>query len=708
MNRGGRIGILLVAVATVAVSYTVATSPTGTITPPVPTPVDDRFDPQNQPEAQAVALRSFDDCGELLTYLRDEASSRVGAYGLLYGGVMVRAVAAAAEDALGAPQAAPAPGEGGTGGVDFSITNVQEAGVDEPDLIKTDGQAIFAVRGDTVFAVDVSGEKPAIAGSLKLEETYATQMLLSGDRLIVIAPNSYGIAYGGGPRVGIAESVAVPDEEAGGGTGSTGSGGSADDPVSDAPIEQWRDRTALHVIDVSDPGSMSIVKTLWVEGSYVSARMVGDIVRVVIRTAGPAIEPVFPTDGTERAVKEAEQKNREAIKTSTLEQWLPRYAVTDAAGEPADEGRSLAPCGTVRHPAEFSGVEMVTVMTVDPADPKPRNTETVVGTGEIVYASPTSLYVTSTNWQDQVVLRDGAQDEAPEITTQIHRFDITDPERARYVASGEVNGVLLNQWSMSEHEGNLRVVTTLGQWTGDSVTRVEVLGQQGPLLERIGRVGGLGKGEQVQAVRFIGDLGYVVTFRQVDPLYVVDLSDPADPRVAGELKIPGFSSYLHPVGDGLLLGVGQNATKEGQSLGVQASLFDVTDPSDPRRIATLELAANSYTEVQNNPLAFLWWEAKRLAVFPLSAWNGAGSYQGAVGLRVQTDAIARAGSIEHPLERPDPFGGPEGPEYFYDGSPQIERAVVIGDSLYTLSGVGLLQSDIDSFADQTWVPWTTK
>ena len=143
-------------------------------------------------------------------------------------------------------------------------------------------------------------------------------------------------------------------------------------------------------------------------------------------------------------------------------------------------------------------------------------------------------------------------------------------------------GVLLSQWSLSEWEGALRVASTEQPvwWGGprtESETTVTTLGQRGDALVRLGRVGGLGKGERVYAVRFIGDVGYVVTFRQVDPLYTLDLSAPSQPVVRGELKIRGYSAYLHPVGDDLLLGIGQDADDDGRVVGAQASLFDVSD-----------------------------------------------------------------------------------------------------------------------------------
>ena len=149
----------------------------------------------------------------------------------------------------------------------------------------------------------------------------------------------------------------------------------------------------------------------------------------------------------------------------------------------------------------------------------------------------------------------------------------------------------------------------------------------------IGSVGGLGKTEQIRAVRFLGDTGYVVTFRQTDPLYVIDLTDPANPVLDGELKIPGYSAYLHPVGDGLLLGVGQDATDSGQTLGTQLSLFDVSDPTNPQQIDTLAIGGSS--EVEWDHKAFLYWPEDGTIVLPVSpGWNNCSSDEAVPGREI--------------------------------------------------------------------------
>jgi uncharacterized secreted protein with C-terminal beta-propeller domain len=209
---------------------------------------------------------------------------------------------------------------------------------------------------------------------------------------------------------------------------------------------------------------------------------------------------------------------------------------------------------------------------------------------------------------------------------------------------------------------------------------VTVLDERQGALRQIGQVDGLGKGERIFAVRFIGPAGYVVTFRQVDPLYVVDLERPAHPVVRGELKIRGYSAYLHPVGPGLLLGVGQDATDAGAQLGTQLSLFDVSDPSNPRRLHQAAVAgASSQAEFDHH--AFLWWAPRDLAVVPLNVFDGQ-SFQGAAGFRVQREAgIAQVGRASH------------------ENSP-IQRSFVLGGRLFTLSDAGIEANSLDDLAEQ--------
>jgi uncharacterized secreted protein with C-terminal beta-propeller domain len=279
------------------------------------------------------------------------------------------------------------------------------------------------------------------------------------------------------------------------------------------------------------------------------------------------------------------------------------------------------------------------------------------------------------------------------MTTAVHRFDISQPGQTTYSASGEVPGYVIGQFALSELGGVLRMASTDSPvwWSGappqETQSYVSTLKQSGGELLPLGRVGGIGRGERIQAVRVLGDAGYVVTFRQVDPLFTIDLSQPAAPRVAGELKLLGYSAYLHPLGDGLLLGVGQDATSQGSRLGTQLSLFDVSDLAHPLRLAQRAVGSSSSSEVEYDHHAFLYWPPEKLAVIPVSIYDGGSNpFTGAIGFRVGTTQIDEVGRITH------------------DGA-GVRRSVVIGDRLFTISDQGAQASTLSSLADEAWVPF---
>ena len=169
---------------------------------------------------------------------------------------------------------------------------------------------------------------------------------------------------------------------------------------------------------------------------------------------------------------------------------------------------------------------------------------------------------------------------------------------------GRSAGTVKDRWSFSEHDGRLRVAAELPDAQGPVDNGVLVLAERDGRLVETGRVDGLGRGESIRSVRWFGDLAIVVTFRQTDPLYTVDLADPDRPRVVGELQVPGFSSYLHPVGGGLLVGVGHDATADGSDLGAQAATFDLHDLSAVRRVDTLGFGPSTDVSAGVDPRAF--------------------------------------------------------------------------------------------------------
>ena len=446
-------------------------------------------------------------------------------------------------------------------------------------------------------------------------------------------------------------------------------------------------------IDISDSDEPELSKTLRIDGRYVSSRMVDGAVRLVVSAGYNGFAWIYPDGGGLRAEREAGVRNREIIENSTVENWLPYYMITDHEGRDqiTEEGTLLA-CSRTNHPDEFSGFTTLSLVTLGTNDLTVVDATGVFADGDIVYSSGKATYVATSRWVDPIVFEQGERPAG--TTTMIHKFALSD-EGADYRASGAVPGYMLSQWSMSEHDGYLRVASTDTPewWDGpESESMVTVLSTAGDELRTVGSVDGLGRGERIYSVRFFGDLGYVVTFRQVDPLYVIDLSNPERPMVRGELKIPGYSAYLHPVGDDALLGVGQDADLDGRVLGLQASLFDISDPDDPARIDRYTME-NGHSEVEWDHHAFLHDPSTGLTVFPYERWDDgkAGlSPTGALVLRVTEDGIGETGAISH---------DPDGSKWWMP----IRRSLLINGNLVTVSEAGVMVSDSDTLETLDWV-----
>jgi Beta propeller domain len=571
-------------------------------------------------------FQTFDGCKSLLAYLQESALQRVGPYGfntgfgypMSSGGVMEGNLVSAATTA--APAAAvPASKNSAPSGAAFdsSGTNTQEAGVDEGDTVENDGRYVYAVvEGTKLHVVDTTNASKVASVDLPQGQQ---QIILDGKRLVVVTGGWGDMqvrAFGSMPYPG-------------------GNGGSA---------------STISVFDVTDPTKPSMTSQSTLEGNALAVRSSGSTVRIVVRSGfGDRLPLLQPAVGGKAAEEKAKALNEQAIRDSKIEDWLPR----SATGKPGSIGTpaSAVECNQMGKPAEFAGLGLTWVASVDlkTDSPKVVGSAGVVAEGSTVYSSEKSLYVSTTRWQESP--DPSVQPINPEpLKTAIHAFDF-DGEMVTYKASGLVDGVLLNSYSMSERNGNLRVATTeqAGDFGSASSSSVRVLARQGDGLESIGSVTGLGVTEQIYAVRFIGDLGYVVTFRQTDPLYVIDLKDPTKPAVAGELKIPGFSSYLHPFGEGYLLGVGQSATDEGRTTGAQLSLFDVRDPSKPTQVATLPVG-QGFTEAQYDPKAFLLWDKTGQVVVPVQGYGQPGQFTGAIVAQATTTSLTEQGQIKGLLQ----------------------------------------------------------
>ncbi|HEX3311500.1 MAG TPA: beta-propeller domain-containing protein, partial [Streptosporangiaceae bacterium] len=639
-------------------------------------------------------LMSFHGCGDELAALRRAAEASVGPFGLPGVAGSAEGTAYPAGRAAGAPAAA---GEGAraaaapataapTAAPAYSGTNDYQAGVDEPDLVKTDGRRIVTVAGGVLQVIDAASR--TVTGRLDLDAVGAgigyqpANLLLSGDHALLLS--------GGGPVAG--------------------SAGGAPPPV-------FGSRLLL----VGLAGHPQVMSSYRIEGSLLDARQIGSAVRVVIGSQPRLNFPAQPY-GTTDAQRVA--ANQAVIRHAGLDAWLPHYEET--SGSVTSTGHIS--CSAVSRPATYSGANLLTVLTFDLASDAlgSGGGVAIVADGSTVYGTGSSLYVASDGRWQAGAPKGGAGASMPgssaagQPQTEIYRFDMTRPGPPRFAAGGSVPGYLLDQYALSEWRGYLRIATTTGSsWAiadgpppgaQTSSSAVYVLSTRGPVMRLAGHIAGLGLTERIYAVRFMGPLGYVVTFRQTDPLYTLDLSDPAQPRLRGAVALTGYSAYLHPASDSRLIGIGRQADAMGHVGGTQVSLFDVSDPAAPTRLATFALAAAvSVSDAEFDPHAFLYWPGSHLVVVPVqvpgpvpatpvtptgAARPAYGLHSGALVLRIDDSGITEAGLVSQPV-----IGNANGLAWF----PPIERSLIISQTLWTISNAGAMASDLTTLRQLAWI-----
>lgn len=547
-------------------------------------------DPLAPPARAEDALTSFEGCAELLDWYVSHGVKDVGPYG--WDGPYP--IAYAAEGFATRDQAA-------TGSATDSATgtNTQEQDVDEPDVAKTNGTLVVRVTDNdrTVSVIDVTGSEPRTLGRYRLPaDGFNAELLLVGDRVLVtqqVYDRSQVYHHydrrDGGPST---SDMAMPYPDAEG-------------------------SVRVVDLDISDPTTPKLVRTDVYSGTLTSARQYGETIRLVTATGRPQLDWVTPTDRITE--KQATGRNRALVRATTIEDWLP--TVRNAGGT-----TSLLDCEDVFHPKAWSGAETVTVSTYAVNDPGQRNAVGVTATGQIVYSSGNRLYVASTEMQfaEPRPLDTTSSSRVAvgpsEVTTNLHAFAL-DGTSTSYVGSGHVDGSLRDRWSLDEYDGRLRVAWTTADRRGRTDNGITILAERNGALVPTGTVTGLGRNENIQSVRWFDDLAIVVTFRQIDPLYTIDLTDADDPKELGELKIPGFSGYLHPIGGNLLLGLGVNATTSGRTLGAQAAVFDISDLRKPVRLSVAGFGPETALIAVDDPRGFTWLEGARTGVTPVADWR---------------------------------------------------------------------------------------
>jgi hypothetical protein len=524
-------------------------------------------------------------CDRLRQWYVDHALEQVTAWGWqgppFYRGLGVRGglVPQLSDARSAAPSAAGS--ELDTATTSQTGTNVQEADVDEPDTVKTDDGLLVRIHDGLLETYDVSGARPVHLGSAPLGAIGDPQLLLSGDRVVVVGSQ-------------------LPDPAAGA-------------PLFPPPAHTW-----VRTYDVSDAARPLAVDSRVYDGRLVTARQTGDVVRLVLSGWLPPLDFVQPSSVHDQV--SALAHNRNAVRASTIQDWLPAVASYDPdtsapSGSPAST--PLVDCADVAVPTHFGGLGTMTVVGFHADAPVSTDATAVATDSTLAYMSAAHLYVATAPVRPttcclmQPLVAPGP--EALPVSrpdTRLYAFDLSDTS-ARYVGGGVVDGSVADSSQLDEHDGVLRVAVQSA--SGLSSTSVVELRSEGGRLAQVGRLDGLGMGQQLQSVRWFDDLAVLVTFQQVDPFYVLDLTDPASPRLLGALHLPGWSSYLHPVGPHLVLGLGQTAPQIAvrRPLGIpqeraKATLFDISDPARPRAVGTVRYPLGSTARAGFDPHQVTW------------------------------------------------------------------------------------------------------
>lgn len=633
-----------------------------------------------------VALQAFNSCSELETYIEDVAVDQMRAQLDSYGDVGVRGggpFLAGAEDSASANSAGASQSSAPTA---YTKTNTQVDGVDEADFMKTDGTRIFVLSGQKLYVVKSwPAEDMRLASQIDVQG-WPREMFLDEAGRIVIFSNYY-------PNMVDSEAPYWC---------SWGCGQSS--------------FTKVTVIDASDENNLRVTNEMYLPGSYANARRIGDSVRIVVRDylqlpEGVRYWPEWTGDweADERrfkaSIEDLKRDNERLIRARSLDQWLPQaHAVVDSTEQIIPRN-----CSDFSRPNAQVRLGLASIATLNFTGSRADlHMSTILGEVGEVYASSEHLYIASPHWwwwpqADQ------------RSYTYMHKFDITDPSRATYVASGGVDGYLLNQFSMDEHEGFLRVATTIDRWSEnsdgwfdvDTTNRITVLGERSGHLIEVGATRELAENERIQSARFMGNKGYLVTFETVDPLFTVDLSDPQNPRVIGELKIPGFSSYMHPLDENHILAIGVHLPEpdsEGRvdwsQRHMKLSVFDVSDFAHPRQKFEQTIGtAHGWSEAAWEHKAFNYFPERHMLAVPFSDYtsNGGNYWDNFVSdLRLFHIDVNSGITPRGAIDMREIYQQVEYHDWSWSYSPWIRRSVMADDFAYAISDAGIRVANMNS------------
>ena len=671
-------------------------------------------------------LESFSDCEELESALKisieEEAKTSIlqAVEDVYYwgGGMWLEDDAEMAMDTGSSSTPAPSTRQEG---VDYSGTNNQEQGVDEADFVKTDGYHIYFVDNGVLHIMDIPEFGEIEHASTTSIQGSPVAMMLNEESLVVISTvSSWNI--------------------------------DSQDPLSKAmgwgeDWYGWRTSTLTKftVYDVSNSSSPEVSRELYIEGYYMTAREVAGTVRTVTHTwmdiPGLQTWITYPEEYwdsgvdddvrlnmREIAAQEAIDNNQEIIEQLSLEDMLPQ--VHERVGSQIiTHHMDGDDCSDFAAPEESLNRGYTSIFTLDLISEELEfEADHIVGNWPLVYSSQDTLIITENAWDWWWFWGNDNLDEA----TNIHTFDISQPGETAYAGSGRVDGTILDQFSISEHEGVVRVATTTGQWGRWWMANPEPMenhvitlshetdpqSENVRLLE-IGRVDGIAYNETIWSARFVEDRAYIVTFENMDPLWTIDLSDPTNPTIMGELEVPGVSTYIHPLSDDAILTIGLGPADEETGLGLdwghtRLSLFNVSNFSDPQLSQTLSLSpvadpnngwSWAWSEATWEHKAFQYWAPKGMLAVPLNTYRYDYYYDDAGKYHYDYDWVSKL-MIVNVTEDGLELYGEVNHSQFYEtdenrwwNSYNIRRSIFMGDYIYAISHGGITVTNLDTLEE---------
>ncbi|MDD1712697.1 MAG: beta-propeller domain-containing protein [Methanoregulaceae archaeon] len=651
----------------------------------------------------APGLKKFNSTAEIEQYIRESAETdqQEGYYRTIpmtmvptIGGMGTSwAPASKSQESAADGMAIPAPAIIGSG--DYSQTNIQVAGVDEPDIVKNDARYIYTISGSTLTIVDAyPAETARVISKTEIADT-PQDLFIAGDRLVL-----FTVEWGS------------PDNTADNPVESIAQGVEKMMPM--PPLRINSPTTHAVIYDIRDRTKPVVLKDYSMNGDYLDARMIGSTVYMVTR------DQVYPYSQDQIIVPTLREgsrtvvqpdvwyfDNREAAYTFTT-----ITALDAAGGNEKDAQTYLLGSGNILYVSpdaiyvsyqRYHPYVYPVRGGIDGSLPQPATANRGTGTGSISSSPVPADFNTLTEDQRQAIisgLRSEEQEairqqEADQTSTVIHKIAIADG-RITYAAKGEVAGVLDNQFSMDEYADNLRVATTSSVSTrSGSYTYNNVYVLDGK-MDTIGSLTHIAEQETIYSTRFLGERLYMVTFKRIDPFFVIDLSNPENPKILGKLKIPGYSDYLHPYDATHIIGIGKETTTNEwggvSTSGVKLALFDVSDVASPKQLDKVQIGdAGSDSAALTDHHAFLFDKAKNLLVIPVRAvstqqvtkgdyynnqpqtWYGAYVF----GLTPETGFDLK-GTVQH-------GSGDNGYYYYGSSASDVKRSLYIGDVLYTMS-----------------------